>query len=438
MGKQEDFIFAIVPYVSKYQKIYGFGVVSAIVAQACLESGYGTSNKAGHGNFFGLKYKPNRVTCNSGIFKDRSAEQLPDGTYITIYTDWYEFMKSGSADFDSGSEGYFQFIQTGKYQNAMIQTTPEGYLSALKDAGYATSQKYVNNCMAIVHKYNLTQFDGGQSMYTNSPLVNYVDLTPNNYGARTHAIDTITIHHMAGNLSVQTCGSLFHRKKGSSNYGINGKNVGLYVEEKNGAWTSNSKSNDMRAVTIEVANDLCAPFWTVSAESMNTLIMLVADICLRNNIKRLIWSDDKTIRINHLNGANMTMHRDFANTTCPADFLAGCMYNISVAVNNIIMGGVIPTEGYFINGYDYAPVFDPVYYSNKYADLKLAFGDDSALLWEHFQQFGMSEFRQASAEFNPTVYKEKYADVAEAYGEDNEMYYFHYVAFGKNEGRTTN
>ena len=134
----------------------------------------------------------------------------------------------------------------------------------------------------------------------------------------------------------------------------------------------------------------------------------------------------------------MTMHRDFANTTCPADFLAGCMYNISVAVNNIIMGGVIPTEGYFINGYDYAPVFDPVYYSNKYADLKLAFGDDSALLWEHFQQFGMSEFRQASAEFNPTVYKEKYADVAEAYGEDNEMYYFHYVAFGKNEGRTTN
>lgn len=434
MGKQEDFINQIVPYVQKWQGVFGFGVVSAIVSQACLESAFGTSNKAKHFNFFGLKYRKNRVTCNCGTFVDKSAEQKPDGTYVQIQYIWYEF-----SDMDTGVEGYFQFIQSGSYQKAMTQTTPEGYLQALKDAKYATSQHYVENCMNIVNRFNLTQYDGGQPMYTNSPLVNYVDLTPNNYGARTHVIDTITIHHMAGNLSVQTCGSLFHRKKGSSNYGINGKDIALYVEEKNGAWTSSNKANDMRAITIEVANDLCAPFWTVSAESMNSLIMLCADICMRNNIKQLVWSDDKNVRVNHLNGANMTLHRDFANTKCPADFLAGCMYNISVAVNNILMGGVVPapTEGYFINGYDYAPVFDPDYYSNKYADLAGAFGHDSAQLWNHFQTFGMQEFRQASAEFNPTVYKEKYVDVADAYGEDNPMYYFHYVAFGKKEGRTT-
>ena len=94
------------------------------------------------------------------------------------------------------------------------------------------------------------------------------------------------------------------------------------------------------------------------------------------------------------------------------------------------------TSPYIINGYDYSPVFDPVYYSGKYPDLKAAFGNDASSLWLHFQVFGMNEFRQASAEFNPQVYKDRYPDVARAYGNDRPMYYFHYVAFGKNEGRS--
>lgn len=440
MGKQEDFIYAIVPYVTKWQQAYGWGVVSAIIAQACLESAFGQSNKAGHGNYFGLKAKGNRVTCNSGIFEDRSAEQKPDGTYITIVTNWYEFMPNGVPDYDTGVQGYFQFIDTGKYGAAKTQTDPRAYLQALKDAGYATSQKYVDNCMNLVNRYNLTQFDGGKSMYTNSPLVVYVDLSPGNYGPRTHAIDTITIHHMAGNLSVETCGKVFHKKKGNSNYGIgtDGR-IAMYVEEKNGAWTSSNKTNDMRAITIEVANEICAPYWTVSAAAMNSLIALVADICMRNGIKQLIWSDKKADRINHKNGCNMTMHKDFAATACPGPFLEQCMPNIAVAVNQIL-GGVAPvptpSTGYVINGFDYSPVFDPVYYSDKYADLKAAFGNDANALWNHFQTFGMNEFRQASAEFDPQIYYERYEDLRAAYGDDKPMYYFHYVAFGKNEGRS--
>ncbi len=83
MGRQEDFIVAIVPYVSSWQKFLGYGVVSAIVAQACLESAFGSSDKAKHSNYFGLKYKANRLDCYSEVFKATSAEQLPDGTYIT-------------------------------------------------------------------------------------------------------------------------------------------------------------------------------------------------------------------------------------------------------------------------------------------------------------------------------------------------------------------
>lgn len=426
MGKQEDFIYLIVPYIANWVKYYGWGVTSAICAQACLESGYGTSDKAQHNNYFGLKAKNNRVQCYSEIFEARSAEQLPDGTYATIITNWYGF-----DDICTGVQGYMQFIDSGKYNNAKKASDPRTYLQALKDAGYATSINYVDNCMKVIEKYNLTQFDEGGTMYTNSSLVSYIDLSPGNYGIRDHKIDTITIHHMAGNLSVETCGRVFHNKKGNSNYGIGSDGrIALYVEEKNGAWTSSNKANDMRAITIEVANNSGAPNWTISPQALNSLLLLCADICRRNDIKALVWSPNKSDRINHRNGCNMTMHKDFAATACPGPFIESIEGLIAIAVNQMLT-----QSGYVINGYDYAPVFDPEYYANRYADLKAAFGSDDRALWDHFCSFGMMEFRQASDEFDPVYYKAMYPDLVAAYGNDNPMYYFHYVAAGKAEGR---
>ena len=382
MGRQEDFINEIAPYVQKYKGIFGFGVVSAIIAQACLESAYGSSDKAKFNNFFGLKAKGKRVTCNNGTFKAPSAEQKPDGSYTPIVCDWYSF-----ENMDLGVKGYFQFIDSGPYTKAKVAKDPRSYLQALKDSGYATSINYVENNMRVIETYNLTKYDEVKPMYTNSPLVNYTDITDHNYGPRTHAIDTITIHHMAGNLSVQTCGSLFHRKNGSSNYGINGTDIALYVPESNGAWTSSNKANDMRAVTIECANDMLAPYWTISAATMQSLISLVADICMRNGIKQLVWSDNKSDRVGHKDGCNMTMHCDFASTACPGPFLKQCMGNIALAVNAILAGGNPST--FTLNGYDYAPVFNPEYYANKYPDLQAAFGNNATALWDHFHRTGV-------------------------------------------------
>jgi len=426
VGRQEDFILSIVPYVSSWKNYLGYGVVSAVVAQACLESAYGSSDKAKHNNYFGLKYKGNRVSCYSEVFSAYSAEQLPDGTYVTIKTDWYGF-----SDINTGVQGYYEFINIDRYKQARAASDPRTYLQALKDAGYATSINYVDNCMAVINKYNLTQYDGGTPMYTNSSLVNYIDLSPGNYGLRDHKIDTITIHHMAGNLSVETCGQLFHKKKGNSNYGIGSDGrIALYVEEKNGAWTSSNKTNDMRAITIEVANNSGAPNWTISAQALNSLLLLCADICRRNDIKALVWSPNKSDRINHKNGVNMTMHKDFAATACPGPFIESIEGLIAIAVNQLLT-----QSPYTLNGYDYSPVFDPVYYANRYPDLRAAFGDDANQLWQHFVAFGMMEFRQASDEFDPVYYKSMYADLQQAYGSDNPMYYFHYVAAGKAEGR---
>lgn len=170
---------------------------------------------------------------------------------------------------------------------------------------------------------------------SNSRLIGYKRISPNRSSPRNHKIDTITIHCMCAPLSVETCGNLFAQSKteASSNYGIDSDgNIALYVEEKDRSWCSSNAINDNRAITIEVASYSYSPY-AVSDAAYNSLIQLVTDICKRNGIKKLVWSDDKTDRINHKNGCNMTVHRDFANKVCPGDYLYSRMGEIADAVN---------------------------------------------------------------------------------------------------------
>ena len=176
---------------------------------------------------------------------------------------------------------------------------------------------------------------------SNSPLVSYTKLSPNHSGKRNHVIDTITIHCMAGNASVETCGALFANpsRKASSNYGIGSDGrIALYVNEANRSWCSSSSSNDNRAITIEVANNGGAPDWPVSNKAYAALLDLVTDICKRNGIKKLVWSTNKNDRINHKNGCNMTIHRDFSNKSCPGDYLYNRHGQIAAEVNKRLEG----------------------------------------------------------------------------------------------------
>ena len=165
----------------------------------------------------------------------------------------------------------------------------------------------------------------------NSNLVNYTKLSPNCNAPRNHVIDTITIHHMAGNMSVETCGELFAKKSrdASSNYGIgtDGR-VGLYVDEANRSWCTGSRENDHRAVTIEVANDRIGGSWHVSDKALAKLIELCVDICRRNGIKALNYTGDKT--------GNLTMHKWFQATSCPGPYLESRFPYIADQVNKLL------------------------------------------------------------------------------------------------------
>lgn len=79
--------------------------------------------------------------------------------------------------------------------------------------------------------------------------------------------------------------------------------------------------------------------------------------------------------------------------------------------------------------------FDPVFYSNKYADLKAAFGTDANALFNHFTTHGMTEGRMMNVNFDPKAYIVAYADVADYCKGDYRKAYEHYVLHGIAEGR---
>ena len=173
----------------------------------------------------------------------------------------------------------------------------------------------------------------------NSPLATLSIISPNKSSrtidGKTYGIDTITIHCMATNWTSKRCGEYFASAdaESSSNYGIGyDGDIAVYVPETHRSWASSNRINDARAVTIEVACDAKHPY-AVSDKAYASLIALVTDICERNGIKRLVWSNNKDDRINHLNGCNMTVHRDFANKACPGDYLYSRMGKIAEAVN---------------------------------------------------------------------------------------------------------
>lgn len=170
--------------------------------------------------------------------------------------------------------------------------------------------------------------------FTNSSLATVKIMSPNHSGQRTHDIDTITIHCVVGQCSAESLGNLFAsaNRKASSNYGIgyDGK-IGLYVEEKNRSWCSSSAENDHRAITIEVASDTTHPY-AVTDKAYNALLDLCTDICKRNNIKELKWKGDKSL-IGQVDKQNMTVHRWFANKSCPGDYLYERHSAIAAEVN---------------------------------------------------------------------------------------------------------
>jgi len=166
------------------------------------------------------------------------------------------------------------------------------------------------------------------SNFTNSPLVSFTRISPNKNSPRNQPIRKITIHHFAGRLSVESLGEMQANpaRQSSYNYGIgpDGR-IGLIVDERDRCWATSSPANDHQAVVIGVSNSSIGGDWPISDESLTSLTSLMVDICRRNNITRLNWTGDAT--------GNVTIHRWFAATACPATYLETRIPGIVAEVN---------------------------------------------------------------------------------------------------------
>ena len=198
--------------------------------------------------------------------------------------------------------------------------------------------------------------------YTNSSLVSYTKLSPNHSGLRTHSIDRITPHCVVGQCSVETLGNIFlpTSRQASCNYGIGADGrVGMYVEEKNRSWCSSSNANDQRAVTIECASDTTEPY-AFKDVVYQKLITLCVDVCKRNGKSKLLWLGDKDKTLNYAPKSDemvLTVHRWFANKSCPGSWMYARMGDLAAKVTAQLGGGTSGdteteypeklTEGYY-------------------------------------------------------------------------------------------
>ena len=321
--------------------------------------------------------------------------------------------------------------------------------------------------------------------YTNSRLATCIIKSPN-YSKGRECINRITIHHMAGNLSVERCGQVFANKsrQASSNYGIgtDGR-IGLYVDEANRSWCSSNAKNDRMAVTIEVANTTAGvtnKTWDISKKAYDSLIALCVDICQRNGFKSVMSIDSlekgtikqKTETANNYKapsgGLVLTQHNYFNSTACPGPYIKNRWNNIVADINKALGGATptphptptptpsgLPDENAIILGkyfytsptdkakVDMGYVFNPTYYSNHQSDIaniRKIYGTKDTDLFRHFVEHGMTEGRQAITSFNLEAYKQDSiknhkSDLVIAYGDNNPAYYEHYCRYGHSEGR---
>lgn len=183
--------------------------------------------------------------------------------------------------------------------------------------------------------------------YTNSSLAKAKYLSPNHSGQRTHSIDRITPHCVVGQLTGAGIGGCFKStaRQASCNYGIGtGGDIVLIVEEKNRSWCSSSAANDQRAITIECASNTTNPY-AMNGSVWNSLINLCVDICKRNGKTKLLWLGNKVQSLNYSPKSNemvLTVHRWFANKSCPGDWLYTRLGSLALEVTKRLGGGSTP------------------------------------------------------------------------------------------------
>lgn len=351
---------------SKINNNYG---VAGLMGNLYAESGLRPENLQNtYEKSLGLSDAAYTQAVDNGTYtnfvKDKAGYGLAQWTYWSRKQNLLNFIKSRKVSigdleaqleflYKELSENYSSVLHTLENATSILQASNEVLLKFEKPANQSAtvqnkraeySQTYYNKYATI----STTNSNKGDSNMSNSSLVNCVVKSPNHSGARTHKIDRISPHCVVGQLTAERIGECFtsSSRKASCNYGI-GKDgrVVLCVDECNRSWCTSSNANDQRAVTIECASDTTEPY-AFNDTVYNKLIDLCADICKRNGKKKLLWFADKNTALNYNPKADemvLTVHRWFANKSCPGNWLYSRMQDLANQVNAKLGSGTVIT-----------------------------------------------------------------------------------------------
>lgn len=153
-----DFINEVAKYVCKYAKQYSICNNAVPIAQAILESGFGTTELAVHAhNFFGLK------AGNSwqGATYTKETTEYINGEYIKVTDTFRKY-----ASLEDCVKGYFEFLQYSRYENLKGVVDNHIFVELLKQDGYATDERYISKIINIIDIYDLSQYNAINTLLT--------------------------------------------------------------------------------------------------------------------------------------------------------------------------------------------------------------------------------------------------------------------------------
>lgn len=192
--EQRKFLAMVGPLAQEDMQKSGI-LASLTIAQAILESGWGTSELATKANaLFGIKADARW----SGKAYSKDTKECYDGvTYTTItalfraYDSWAESVADHSA-FLLANKRYAAVVGERDYKAAC---------KAIKAAGYATDPGYPQKLIGLIEKYGLTVYDGKAEQEDKTSMnisITKKTSTHNTTAAAGRAIRYIVVHYTAG------------------------------------------------------------------------------------------------------------------------------------------------------------------------------------------------------------------------------------------------
>lgn len=160
-----EFIKTVGPLAAADMKKTGV-LASVTIAQAILESGYGTTDLARNANnFFGMKCSLSGNTWASAWdgtskYTKKTAEQKADGTIYYVTADFRKYPDMETSINDHSL--YLVGARNGsklRYEGLVGETDPKTAAQIIKSGGYATDVTYVDKLSNIIERYDLTQYD---------------------------------------------------------------------------------------------------------------------------------------------------------------------------------------------------------------------------------------------------------------------------------------